>query len=596
MRSTADRRRMLAVSGTVLALVISLAGCTGTETRVETPDPGPDPQVVIGAASELTSFNPAAAQQDTDINAQIYYATHETFGYLDDTLQIVQNDGFGTLEKISDDPLTVKYTLNKDLKWSDGQPITADDLLFGWAASSGYFDDATLGSDGQIVSGTRYFTPASTPSGFRDTAVPVVSDDKLTLTLTYDLPTPDWNVNWLVSQPLHVVAQKAGLTAQSLLAAIRTTPKGIPTKPETPDATLLAAADVWNKGFAATSLPSDPALYVSNGPFVVESWVPGTSMTLVANPNYHGSRTPKFSRLIYRFSLGTDELVEGLRDHDLDIISPLATGETRDSLQAIEGAEVLSGGLLAYTHFDVQYAGAYTDPDVREALLKVVPRKDLVDELVHPVDPEGAPLNSLVYPVAQSEQYKSAVSQNGSDAYADVDLAGAKTLLAGRTPTLRILYDTGDPQSAAVFAATRAAATEAGFEVVDVGTTQWRSELGGDGYDAVIAVSASQAVDNGLIPSVFASEGANNDTGVNIPQVNKLSLSLQTMTDPQAVEAASIKVDALLFKNHYGLPLFQHPGIIAHSDRVAGVSFMAGPAGPLWNFWRWSVSAASPAP
>ena len=44
----------------------------------------------------------------------------------------------------SDDPLTVKYTLNEGLEWSDGEPITTDDLLFGWAIASGYFDDATL--------------------------------------------------------------------------------------------------------------------------------------------------------------------------------------------------------------------------------------------------------------------------------------------------------------------------------------------------------------------------------------------------------------------------------------------------------------------
>ncbi len=326
---------MLAAAGATAALVAVLAACTASDTRVATPAPAVDSQVVVGAGAELTSFNPAAATQNTDINTQVYYATHESFGYLDDTLQVVQNDGFGTLEKVSDDPLTVKYTLKKGLLWSDGQPITADDLLFGWAASSGYFDDATYDAAGQIVSGTRYFTPAASLSGIRNTAVPVVSADKLTLTLTYDLPTPDWNLNWLLNTPLHVVAAKAGISQQALLAAVRTAPKGAPAKPEPVNPTLAAAAAVWNKGFAATSLPADPSLYVSNGPFVIQSWVPGQSLTLAPNPHYSGTHTPKFSRLVFRFPLSADQMVAGLRNRELDVVAPPGSVATRQALKAL---------------------------------------------------------------------------------------------------------------------------------------------------------------------------------------------------------------------------------------------------------------------
>lgn len=592
----ANRRRMLALSGIAVVLTASLIGCTAEVTPVPTTAPTADSRVVVGAANELTSFNPAAAGQNTDINAQIYYATHDTFGYLDDTMQIVPNEGFGTVEKVSDDPLTVKYTLQKGLKWSDGQPITTDDLLFGWAATSGYFDDATVGGDGKVTSGTRYFTPVTKPAGLRDTAVPTVSDDKLTLTLVYDLPTVDWNLNWLLSEPVHAVAKKAGVPEGAILSAIRTTPKGNPAKPAAPSAALEAAAAAWNTGFSATALPSDSSLYLSSGPFVVESWVPGESVTLKANENYQGTHTPKFSQLVFRFSLGADQMVSGMKDHTLDIVSPTASAATRKALKEVDGTQVLTGSLLTSTRFDIQFAGVYTDPDVRQALMKVVPRNDLVKELVHPVDPDAAPLDSHVYLSSQTEPYKSAVAQNGSSAYGDVDPTGAKALLAGRTPALRILYDVTDPAQVAVFDAIKVSATAVGFVVMDAGSAQWRAQLGSNGYDALIATSASTGVGNGLISKVFASEGAENYTGINVPQINNLSRSILTMTDAQAVQAASIKVDTQLFGNFSGLPLFQAPGIIADADRVSGVTFMAGGAGPLWNFWEWSVSAASPAP
>lgn len=594
--NAANRRRMLALSGIAVAVTASLVGCTADVTPAPTAAPTVDSRVVVGSAEELTSFNPAAAGQNTDINAQIYYATHDTFGYLDDTMQIIPNEGFGTVEKISDDPLTVKYTLQKGLKWSDGQPITADDLLFGWAVTSGYFDDATFGSTGTVTSGTRYFTPATTTAGLRDTAVPTVSDDKLTLTLVYDLPTVDWNLNWLVTEPVHAVAKKAGVSEQALLSAIRTAPKGNPAKPAARNALLQAAAAAWNTGFSATALPSDSSLYLSSGPFVVESWVPGESLTLKANENYQGTHTPKFSQLVFRFSLGAGQMVSGMKDHTLDIVSPTGSAATRTALKALDGTQVLTGPLLTSTRFDIQFAGVYTDPDVRQALMKVVPRKDLVDELVRPVDPDAASLDSHVYLSSQTEPYKSAVAQNGSGAYGDVDPTGAKALLAGRTPALRILYDVTDPAQVAVFDAIKASASAVGFVVVDAGSAQWRAQLGGNGYDALIATSTSTGVGNGLIPQMFASEGAENFTGINVPQINKLSRSILTMTDVQEVEAASIKVDTQLFANFSGLPLFQTPGITAHANRVSGVTFMAGAVGELWNFWEWSVSAASPAP
>ena len=46
-------------------------------------------------------------------------------------------------EKTSDDPLTVKYTVNDDTKWSDGTPVDAADMLLVWAAQSGNLNTIT---------------------------------------------------------------------------------------------------------------------------------------------------------------------------------------------------------------------------------------------------------------------------------------------------------------------------------------------------------------------------------------------------------------------------------------------------------------------
>ena len=64
------------------------------------------------------------------------------FAYYDDDLNHVNNDQFGTCTLDSLDPLTITYTINEGVTWSDGTPVDAADLIIEWAAQSGVFNDA----------------------------------------------------------------------------------------------------------------------------------------------------------------------------------------------------------------------------------------------------------------------------------------------------------------------------------------------------------------------------------------------------------------------------------------------------------------------
>lgn len=588
------RARALAAAAGVGITAVALAACTSPGGGGTTTQPVVDTQVSLAETNELTSFNPATPQGNLDINAKVWYATHDTFGYINDKMEVVPNEGFGTMEKVSDDPLTVKYTLNDGVKWSDGEPITTDDLLLGWAVSSGYFDDATFDEEGNVSEGTQYFTIAGSTVGVNDTQVPEVSDDKKSLTLVYDTPFVDWNLVWLLNQsensvPVHVVAENAGVTVDELTEAILTTPKGDPDAPVEPNATIKAAADFWNTGFDATSLPDDPSLYLSNGPFVVESWEPTQSMTLVANPEYTGDHNPAFSTLVFRFVGDAQAQVTALQNGEVDIINPQAGGDTLTLLESLDGIQILSGPQLAYDHVDISFKGEFADPTVREAFMKVIPRQQIVDTVVKPVNPDAEVLNSQIYVTSQTEPYAKTIKTNGSDAYAEVDVEGAKELLAGKTPTVRILYNINNPNRVAAFEAIQVAAQEAGFVVENVGREDWGAQLGSDIYDVSIFGWISPGVGNASIPQIFASFGGGNYNGINVPEIDQLANDIQVMTDPADVEEASFEVDRLVFESYYGLPLFQSPGIEAHTDRVKGVTFMANQTGPVWNFWEWTA-------
>ena len=63
------------------------------------------------------------------------------------------------------------------------------------------------------------------------TAFPEISDDNLSMTLTYDEPFVDWQYVNPMDKPAHIMAKQADLTVEELRALFKDSPKGDPAKP-----------------------------------------------------------------------------------------------------------------------------------------------------------------------------------------------------------------------------------------------------------------------------------------------------------------------------------------------------------------------------
>ena len=230
-------RALVAIAG-VGATAVVLAGCTspgGTDGGETAPDVV-DTQIILAETNEVSGFNPSTAHSNLDVNTKMWYATHETFNYINDQMEIVPNEAFGTMEKVSDDPLTIQYTIADGVQWSDGTPITTDDLLLGWAIGSGYYNDATFDEEGAVVSGTQFFETAGSTSGLADTEFPEVSEDKKSLTLTYDIPFVDWELKTLFgsdhgSVPVHVIGREGRRHRRRVHRGPRVDPARQPRRP-----------------------------------------------------------------------------------------------------------------------------------------------------------------------------------------------------------------------------------------------------------------------------------------------------------------------------------------------------------------------------
>lgn len=591
-------RRITAGVAAVAAGALVLTACTNSPsdeaTIAATESSSTGGTLTVSETNEFFSFNASTANGNTDINSKIWLATNSHLYYIDDELQVQHDESFATTEKLSDDPLTVKYTINEGKKWSDGEPIDADDLVLAWAVFSGYYDDATYDDAGEVASGTPYFSYAGSTLGLGLTEFPEIGDDGRSITLTYSKPFSDWEVALDLDRPAHVVAKGAGLAdGAALLDLLESTPRGDAAAP-VDNAELKAVAEFYNTGFDYTTLPSDPGLYLSSGPYIVSDVVESQSVTLVPNETYDGDLTPKLDQIVMRTIGDPSAAIQALQNGEVDVVSPQANADTLAALEAVPDATVLEGLQLAFDHIDLNSTGVFADAKVREAFLKVIPRQAILDAIIVPLAPDAEVLNSVLFVPAQEDGYAATVESNVFPQFTEPDIAGAQALLAEAgydgTP-VRVLYNVNNPNRVDAFKLIQASATEAGFVIEDQGDAKWGSRLGDGSYDASIFGWINSGVGVSGVPQIYGTGQASNFNLVSVPEADTLMDELISTIEPEAQVDLQVQIEKLLSETYTTLPFFQSVGVEAVSGRVEGIdTYNPNQNGVWWNVWEWSVN------
>lgn len=555
-----------------------------------------------------TSFGNATA------NNNINYLVLDGFNYYDNTPELVQNESFGSYELVSEDPLTVKYTVSEDAKWSDGAPVDASDLMLHWAALSRALDtpdfdpaDFTDPDTGEFTDAfptdVVYFDSGATPTSGLGlvSETPEIGDDGRSITMTYNQPFVDWELAFATvgsMLPAHIVGKKAlGIedneeASQAILDAI-----------EGNDAADLAPISAfWNSGFNFTEMPEDTDLVVASGPYIISDYVADQFVTLTANPEYAGDNSANIEEITIRFIPDPLAAVQALENGEVDIIQPQATADITTALEGIDGITVNTGLGGTYEHVDLQFdqgknpENIFSNPQVRQAFMKVIPRQEIVDTLIKPIIGDDAILRNSQLFVPGAEGYDQAEEANTSLDYAEVDIEGAKALLAesGVTNTdVCILYASNNPRRVNEFALIQASAAQAGFNVTDCGSEEWGGLLGTPGaYDAALFgwQSTSLGVTNSL--PTFETGGINNLNFYSNPEVDKIVQQLNVEFDEQAKIDLQVEMDRLLWEDFYGVTIFQFPEVTAFSDRVTNIDASILAPTIFWNAWDWEVTDA----
>src|SRR5690554_4307209 len=568
----------------LVATMLVLVGCTPVSKVVE------GTSVTVAVDQPMTSYNPNTGfGSATPSNASIFAATNSSFVSYDETPSLQKDTSFGLATVVSTEPLVVTYAVADGIRWSDGTPVDAADLLLAWAANSTNLNDPEFDPTEFIDQGTGRFTDdfprdvvyfdGFTGNGLQlVTQTPEMGADGRSITMTFDEYFADWSLVFDLGMPAHVVAGKALRIAEPLAAK-----DALIDAIEADNRRKLGAiARFWNSGF---NLTDD---------------VPGEQLTLTVNPEYRGDNLPYFEEVVVRFISDPLQAVAAMDAGEVDIIAPQVTEDVISALESADGAHVDHGFSGTWERLDLKFSasknGAIENQLVRQAFLNTVPRQEILDSIIRPVGPEATLRDSQVF-LPGAPGYDDAVEENGSRSYARVNISRAERLLAQAAetdpslaaPTVCLLFDPANPKRVAEFQLIKSSAAQADITVTNCSSPDWNNLLGTpNSYDAALYALRETNLAVSAVEAAFSStSGLNNHGAYSSPAADALLADARGPVSAKERRALLTELDALLWEDAVGLPLYQFPTVTATSDKVTGV--IRSPFAPtaLWNPWRW---------
>jgi peptide/nickel transport system substrate-binding protein len=390
-------------------------------------------------------------------------------------------------------------------------------------------------------------------------------------------------------------------------------------------ARLKKMGEIWTKGYDVTKVDesTNPLLLVSNGGFIVSKFTAGDSMTLIRNSKYSSgpamAKKNPIKTVVLKIIKDNTASVQALRNGDIDVyFNTLPTGNDRLTLEALPNVTVVTKTGGNYSHLDLRTDSAfgetdsYTGPfagngtkakDLRRAFLLAVPRQQLVDTVIKPVNKDAVPANSwLDFPGSTS--YKFITNASGANAIYNEGTQADRTAKAlalvkkyfpaasADNPLVKVKFVHAQTSVRNALAALiKAEAKKAGFDV----ETFPQADLFGSNsttnatYDVLMygfgLGSLSQA--NGA--SIYKSDGGNNVFGWNDSKMDEIMKSLENdVLTPTQIRDKRAAADKIFIDNSWGLPLYFNPTISAWNKDLKGID--PAPIGNniTWNFWKWS--------
>ena len=323
-----ERKKMLKVVSSAMAITMLLAGCSSAsnksasqgavEFKTSVDNGGTaiqDGKLKVGILSgdPLTGmFNPVFYLQATD-----YYVMEDTMAGTFST-----DEAYRLKQDVDDDPVKfhldkdkkeVTLTVNKDLKWSNGKDVTADDIIatYNLMGNKAYTDNVRYSDEFEVIEGMKDYHDgkASNISG-------ITKKDDKTVVIKYTEIKPSllWGSGFI----------STFLNKDQVEAASKDFSK-----------------------FSEAELNTKPLSY---GPYYFDKVVNGESVLAKANPYFYKKDDVKIKEIEYKV-VSPAQASAVIKNGEIDYMKSLTTG-------VYEGVkDAKNGAVLGQPDFYMSYVG-----------------------------------------------------------------------------------------------------------------------------------------------------------------------------------------------------------------------------------------------
>lgn len=537
------RPRFRRFAATTLITALTLTACSGgTE---EAPSAGGSAEV--GATNDINPQEVANLQQGGnlrlalndfppnfnslhidgntgDVGSLMRSTMPRAFRIAADGSATVNTDFFTGVELTGTNPQVVTYTINPKAVWSDGTPITWEDI-----ASQ---INATSGKDPK-------FAIAATNGSDRVEKVERGVDDRQAV-VTFAKPWADWK----------------GMFAGSTVLQPKSS---------------TATPDAFNK--AQLNGPGPSA-----GPFIISNLDRGAKrITLTRNPKWWGA-PPLLDSITY-LVLDDAARIPALQNNTIDATG-LATLDEMEIARRTQGITVRRAPGLAWYHFTFNGApgSILADPALRRAIAKGIDRKTIAEVTQRGLADNPAPLNNHIY-VAGQEGYQDnsgAVAFDPEKAKEELEalgwrLNGQFREKDGRQLVIRdVLFDSQGTRQYGQIAQNNLAQIGVKLELdIRPAAGFFTDYVTVGNFDIAQFAWSGDAFPLASLTQIYQTGAASNFGKISSPEIDAKIEQTVSELDPVKARELANELDKMLFNEVFSLPLTQSTGNIAARSNLA---------------------------
>lgn len=320
-----------------------------------------------------------------------------------------------------------------------------------------------------------------------------------------------------------------------------------------------------------------PEAAVATGPFIFESWTPGTELVLKRNPDYWENDLPYVDLVKIPIMTDAAARISALRSKQADLTSNIPPGE-EESLKQVAGMTILASGQLHWNAILVnQTVKPYDDVRVRKAISLALDR----DEIMEGTFGKGhnlvqGPLSPVVRDYLIPEEELRALP--GYRKPKEQDIAQAKRLLAEagypngfKTKNMTtMIYQTTYIKPAEIVKPQLAkVGIDVEFDVMEWGTLKKRERE--RDFEMVIGQWMPVNDPDDQLYSFNHSRGSNNISGFADPEIDKLLEEQRTVVDAGKRKAVVLEVQRKLLDKLPWIWIGSPKGTVAYWSWVKNV-------------------------